>query len=76
MQKELLYRQKKWVFTIFLIRKEHRFLFDPHELKISGNLKSSANYYIAYLKFLKVSILLDNCCTRQNDVDWIAHDDL
>ena len=76
MQKELLYRQQKWVFTIFLIRKEHKFLFYPDKLKISGNLKSLANYYSVYLKFFKVSILLDDCCTRQNNVDQIVEDDL
>ena len=60
---------------IFLFRKKHKFLFDPKELKISENLKSLANYYSAYLKFFKLSILLDNCYTRQYNVDQIAEDD-
>lgn len=38
-------------FYDFLIRKEHKFLFYPDRLKISGNLKSLANYYSVYLKY-------------------------
>ena len=76
MQKELLHRQQKWVFTIFLIREEHKFLFYPDKLKNIRKFKVLANYYSVYLKFFKVSILLDDCCTRENDVDQIVEDDL
>ena len=70
---------KEMSYLDFANRKEHNFLrniLNKFNLKESPALESLNSYYDVFVKFVKISILLENSFGVLSDFDQIAHKDL